>query len=286
MACFSPFIVDTPHLPEQKTPVPCGRCAHCKKVRTDQWVFRLMEEDKVSTSSYFITLTYNTDHVPISENGFMTLCRKEGPKFWKRLREHASRKFPYAKPIKYYLCGEYGSQRKRPHYHAIVFNVPDPELFYDAWDKGKVDVGNVAGASIAYTVGYLAKESKIPLFERDDRVPEFSQMSKGLGKSYVDNMRQVNYHKADYTRQFVVDHQNKKIPMPKYYKDIIYSDQERAILRKISEDAIEADRLKQWTEFKRKNPKATEVDFENYLRKKVVVKSNRYYKTKKQRNVD
>ena len=40
--------------------VPCGKCPNCKKRRVNEWVFRLQEEDKVSSTSYFITLTYDT----------------------------------------------------------------------------------------------------------------------------------------------------------------------------------------------------------------------------------
>ncbi len=28
------------------------------------------------------------------------------------------------------MCGEYGEMTKRPHYHAIVFNLPIPDLKY------------------------------------------------------------------------------------------------------------------------------------------------------------
>ena len=54
-------------------PVPCGKCPDCVKKRTSQWSFRLRKQAEVSTSAYFITLTYDTEHVPITPNGFMTL---------------------------------------------------------------------------------------------------------------------------------------------------------------------------------------------------------------------
>ena len=88
--------------------VPCGKCPNCKKRRVNEWVFRLQEEDKVSSTSYFITLTYDTVVVPISPNGFMTLKKRDLQLFWKRLRK-AIGKGP---KIRYYAVGEYGSKSK------------------------------------------------------------------------------------------------------------------------------------------------------------------------------
>ena len=65
--------------------LPCGKCPNCYARRISGWSFRLMEEDKVSSSSYFITLTY--DNPPMSENGFMTLKKSDFQKFMKRLRK-------------------------------------------------------------------------------------------------------------------------------------------------------------------------------------------------------
>ena len=281
MPCHDPYVTVIPGRVEHRVPVPCGRCAYCKKTRTDQWVFRLMQEDKVSLYAHFITLTYDTKNVPISGNGFMTLDKSHPPLFWKRLRDYAVRRYPHSRPIRYYLCGEYGSKNERPHYHAICFNVPDPELFYDSWKLGKIDVGEVEGASIAYTVGYMNKETRIPKFHRDDRVPEFAQMSKGIGKSYVSDMRNVNYHKDDYSRQYVTDHQGKKIPIPKYYKDRIFDDKEKAFIRRKSE----LSRLEREEEEKRlffiKNPNATDLEWIKYMEGKKVVTYKRYYSKSK-----
>ena len=175
MPCHSPYNARVKFPTEwgkQSVPVPCGRCADCKATRIRQWVFRLMQEDKVSKYAHFITLTYNTLFAPMSDNGFMTLDPLDVKYFMKRLREHTKRKFPWSEPLKYYFVGEYGDQNWRPHYHAIVFNVPDEELYYDAWMRktdsgekvhiGKVHVGSVKDKSIAYTLGYMSKQGRVP----------------------------------------------------------------------------------------------------------------------------
>lgn len=232
MACDSPFTVDRGPAyaaTQRMVAVPCGRCAICKRTRINQWVFRLLQEDKHSTSSYFITLTYDTDHIPISENGFKTLQKSDYQKFMKRLR----RRMPKHVRLKYYAVGEYGTKSDRPHYHAIIFNLPDPQIIEDAWTLGSIHFGTVSGNSIAYTAKYIDKDSRIPKHRNDDRVPEFSLMSKGLGKAYL-TKAMTKYHKADLTRNYVVTDQRHKVPMPRYYKDKLFNDHELEVIRFLS----------------------------------------------------
>ena len=87
MACDTPYYVK-PKGYLDSVPVPCGRCPLCKRKRINQWVFRLQEEDKYSKSSHWITLTYDTDNVPLcgENNSMMTLDKKDFRLFMKRLR--------------------------------------------------------------------------------------------------------------------------------------------------------------------------------------------------------
>lgn len=198
-------------------------------------------------TAYFITLTYNTDHVPISENGYMTLHKPDVQKFFKRLRK-------FSNPgIKYYLCGEYGTQKMRPHYHIILFNADletlislkwanfaqdEPATYLNGkyefksslWQSGHMTIGTVTEASIGYTLQYIEKPRLIPMHKKDDRQREFSLMSKGLGKSYI-NEKNIEWHKDWLTnRMYLPLMDGKKAALPRYYKEKIYTDQEREII--------------------------------------------------------
>lgn len=149
------------------------------KKRISGWSRRLLLEGERASSALFVTLTYNTGHVPFTNAGYMTLCKPDLQKFFKRLRwispEHK---------IKYYACGEYGGKRMRPHYHIILFNT-DYATVTKAWaldekPLGNIDFGDVTGASIGYTLKYMSKPSVIPKHKNDDRIKEFSLMSKDL----------------------------------------------------------------------------------------------------------
>lgn len=227
--CFNPYKLKAPH-PHTGEPqyVPCGKCPECRARIISGWSFRLMQEEKASLSSWFVTLTYDSMYVPYTQGHYKTLNKKHVQLFMKRLRRLHGTVSNY--PIKYFAVGEYGDKHWRPHYHLIIFNTA-PEFVINAWKDpethnpiGQVHFGQVSAASVGYTLKYMCKEGRIPLHRNDDRVPEFRLMSKGLGLSYI-TMDILEWHHADeVNRMHCVLADGKKISMPRYYKDWIYQD--------------------------------------------------------------
>jgi len=254
MKCDTPFYI----LPKgrlEKVPVACGKCPPCKISRVNSWVFRLQQEGNRSQSSHFVTLTYDTDHIPITGNGFMTLSKRDIQLFFKRLRKLT----PNVK-LKYYIAGEYGTQRGRPHYHAIVFNCPDTSLFNEAWQLGGVYIGTVSGDSIAYTMKYIDKSNFKKKHERDDRQPEFSLMSKGMGANYLTD-EVVRYHKSDIRRLYLTKLGNIRIALPRYYRQKIYSEDEQREQTKYIQSHFEDTDKKELRYYLDANPDKTEADY-------------------------
>ena len=225
MACDTPFYVNNPRYPiysnDRQVPVPCGKCPACLSRRTSVWTFRLKTQAKNANTSYFVTLTYDTRFVPITKRGFLTLDKRDVQLYFKRLRKA----HPKEVVIKYYLAGEYGSKTFRPHYHIILFNA-DIELIHKAWDKGEVHIGELTEASAAYTAKYINKGKIIPMHKNDDRLPEFSLMSKKLGLNYLSE-KIINYHRADIERNFITLEDGKKISLPRYFREKIWTETER-----------------------------------------------------------
>lgn len=232
---------------EKKIPVPCGKCTECRKRRASHWSFRLRKEGEVSTSSFFVTLTLAEEHMTYSPKGYRTIQKKHLQDFLKRLRQHEERQQtryrkyiadklqgkkpnPFHRPPRgwiyntnkttYYAVGEYGGRFKRPHYHAIIFNT-NVESILRAWQLGTVHIGDVSGASIGYTLKYISKGRKAGIQEGDDRVGEFSLMSKGLGKNYITE-KSKKWHTSDLTGRVYCTVEGKKLSMPRYYKQKIY----------------------------------------------------------------
>lgn len=226
-ACLTPFIVKQ----HDNIPVPCGKCPECKARRISGWSFRLMNEFKRASSGYFITLTYDTKHVPISRNGFMELRKRDVQLFFKRLRKAHTAADTFNNPIKYYAAGEYGGKTKRPHYHIILFNAK-LELIQPSWDLGQIHYGEVNEASVGYTLKYISKMSKFPMHRNDDRQPEFSLMSKRLGFNYL-TPQMIKWHNDDpNNRMYCNIEDGKKISMPRYYKEKIYDEHTRIMAGK------------------------------------------------------
>lgn len=271
---------DSPHYAWSTTlsknvPLPCGKCPPCKKRRVDGWVFRLLQEDKISSNAHFITLTYAPKHLPKTRNGLGTLVKSDYQNFMKRLRKLTKNK------IKYYAVGEYGETFLRPHYHAIIFNVPDPELYRTAWTLagsliGTVDVGKVSGDSIAYCAGYIDKLQQIPKFPRDDRLKEFSLMSKGLGANYITPATQ-KYHVQHLNELYLTKSSGHKIAMPKYYRDKLFTEQQKKKQLHIVKKAVEKIEQDREIDHFRKY----DGDYETYRFMKKLTRKKRYDARKK-----
>lgn len=239
--CIAPITLQKPveersFLGENAQQVPCGKCPKCLRRRQADWCFRLMEESKQSTSSIFLTLTY--EKAPKSVNGLDTLVKKDWQDFMKRLRK----KYQLYDRIKYYAVGEYGSRTNRPHYHAIMFNVPkrviqNVHLVDKTWNRGHVMLAPCNGATVAYTTKYVMSGKWKPddYFDketgqkiRDDRQPAFSTMSKGMGLCYL-TPQMRKYHKERLIG-LVTKRGGYTQALPRYFKDILFTDEEKKII--------------------------------------------------------
>lgn len=224
--CMFPYMVERKIFVNQGdrlVPVPCGKCPNCLKRRLAAWSFRLEVESLAWEKQFFVTLTYDTEFVPITKNSFMTLNPDHMTLFFKRLRMVAGK-------CRYYLCGEYGSQKKRPHYHLILFgnSSMDESKITQVWSDpktkkpyGDVYFGKVEPASIRYTVQYYDKGEWSPAHKRDDRLPEFSRMSQGIGRDFL-TPAQIRAFLNNPAKGYIYDKEGKKIAIPRYYKNRLY----------------------------------------------------------------
>lgn len=235
-------------------PLNCGKCLNCKKNRVNQWSFRLMNENKVSISAKFITLTYDSIHIPITENGFMTLRKEELQGFFKRLRYYEDNlklisqdefkrlkrggDICRVKKLKYYAVGEYGTKRRRPHYHIILFNLKDEQSIYKSWKFGSIHIDEVNNNTIDYTLKYIQKPSNRHKFKAFDGEMEFSIMSQGIG----DNWRSPEidrFYQKNLEVNYVMADKGYKVPMPKRYRDQMLTKEQKDQQIAIIKEAVE-----------------------------------------------
>lgn len=228
MDCLGPISIRNPDetSPERFIRVPCGKCAACLSRKRNEWSYRLECELKHSVSAFFITLTYDDVNVPDDGFGRLSLRKKDCQLFLKRLRKSLPDWH-----IRYYLCGEYGSNTHRPHYHAVMFGLPpDESLSYEevlrAWQKGFVQIGTVTPASIAYVTKYCITKAE-EMDEFDTRERPFALMSRrpGLGADYIDSHK--SWHLADESRFYSPKMDGQKVSLPRYFKEKIYDEKQR-----------------------------------------------------------
>lgn len=215
--------------------VPCGKCEACLTNRKNAWSFRLSQELKNSESGYFITLTYDDDNIPLESkivDGEMVVVasvnKRDVQLFLKRLRKKIE---PYK--VRYFLVSEYGPQTFRPHYHMILFNFPQLlknklyDIINESWKLGFIAVDDISPGRIAYCCSYCLDSSRLP----KQYTRNFMLCSKrpALGSTYLDNDSVCRYH-VDNLDDFVyISEAGKvsKIKMPRYYRDKLFSDDEK-----------------------------------------------------------
>lgn len=237
--CVSPLIKKLPTASRRTgaltQPVPCGKCPLCIKSRVGGWTFRLNQELSRSTSAYFVTLTYDEQHVPYTNNqppfkDYKTLRKKDVQDFLKRLRKRET-----TTPIKYYACGEYGSRTKRPHYHLLMFNVVDVQNIQKAWQNGFTYTLPLQNGAVPYVLKYMAKTSTNAT---NGRQKEFSLMSKRLGDNYI-TPQTVYFHTSRPENSFVTLDSGATIALPKYFKEKIYDNAMRMAVTEYQRKRIE-----------------------------------------------
>lgn len=212
--------------------LPCGQCVECRLARSLQWAVRCMHEKQLHSESAFVTLTYDDEHVPADRS----LSVREHQLFMKRFRKR------YGDGVRFYMCGEYGELRRRPHYHYLFFNrdfgdkkfyrtskggmrLYTSESLSELWPMGFNVVGEVTLESCAYVARYIcdkitgAKASDHYQYVDGDGVvhplvPEFTTGSRrpGLGADWY---KQFGRHSLLSGDHCVLD--GKRVRVPRFY---------------------------------------------------------------------
>lgn len=218
--------------------VPCGQCSACRLERSRRWAIRCVHEAQLHEQNCFITLTYSDEHLPDDRS----LDYRDFQLFMKRFRKLVKKET--GAEFRFYMCGEYGEQMGRPHFHACIFgyDFPDKTLWKrernvdlfrskrleKLWTYGYSTVGGVTFQSAAYVARYIMKKVTGDLAQEHyeyidpetgechSRTPEFTKMSlkPGIAAKWLER-----YQTDVYPSDFVVLN-GKKMRPPKYYDKI------------------------------------------------------------------
>lgn len=227
-----------PYLPDntEYLSIPCGRCIGCRLDYSRTWADRCMLEAEYHENNYFVTLTYDDDHLPEKRPGspVHSLNKRDMQLFMKRLRK----RFPDVK-IRFFGCGEYGSKSMRPHYHLLLFGVPfedlrlykrdlDNNYLYfvsdtvsSLWPFGFHLITELTWETCAYTARYIVKKQKgigAEVYEKYNYEPEFVLMSRkpGIAKQWFEDHKDIVFQ----SHYIPTKNGSKKIKSNKYFDNL------------------------------------------------------------------
>ena len=245
--------------------VPCNKCILCRDKKAREWSTRAMCEAQ-SSSGYplFVTLTYDNIHLP--KEGVNKLHAQN---FMKRLRVNLNRYLGYDVNLRFFLCAEYGSKTKRPHYHALIYNFPILDslkrtlsIIEKSWsfavskknlpgglifrdDKsnryrqqfGFVYVQHAQGGHVKYCMKYMRKDCEKPFGLND--VFYLSSRRRGLGFQWLQEHYDEYVNDPQLTDVTFTDKwsmANYTAAMPTYFKTYLYPTISRILPKNIRDD--------------------------------------------------
>ena len=181
--------------------VPCGRCTNCKIQIAKEWALRCTLELPYWDKAIFTTLTFNNEN-----NIDPSIHKTEFQKFVQDVRNDMRKS---GKKIKILGCGEYGDEKMRKHYHAIIFGIglsdekrvigtdetwiSEDGIIEKNWLKGNVFNGTVTYESCRYVASYIFKkyydDLKEQVYTSIGLETPFQYTSGGIGKSFYNEWK-------------------------------------------------------------------------------------------------
>lgn len=262
---------------QKATIIPCGTCLGCRMDKAKEWSDRLVMEASTWPENWFVTLTFDDEHLIEQCGAYKSLDVKHIQKFMKRLRKQFCHKelnletgrmhTIVDRKLRMFACGEYGDEKRtaRPHYHLIIFNLHLPvsdlhwlkqtkqgndlytsDIIAKCWPYGFNTVGSVTFESCGYVSRYTMKKvyglQGKEYYEKTHRKPPFLVMSRkpGIGFQFMtdhDWTSEPNVIVSDGT-------QFHECPVPKYMEryikktDPVLADERARLKRRLAYETM------------------------------------------------
>ena len=217
----------------KKVPIGCGKCLECMKQKSNHWKIRLYEDIQEHTNAKFVTLTFDPEPLKQLYNIVTTKNQKlEGYDIDNAIATLATRRFlerwrkQFKKSLRHWLVTEIGGTRYESlHLHGIVFT-DNTEAITKHWHYGFTFVGKyVNSKTITYISKYLTKA--------DAKHPNYTPViltSAGIGRRYTEQTIgnwQLNKYKGEDTKDTYRTPAGIQLGLPIYYRNKIYTEEER-----------------------------------------------------------
>jgi len=218
-------------------PVGCGKCMECRGQKARAWSIRLQEEIRVNKTGKFVTLTFSNESIAELktaveqqlglitgydlDNEIATLAVRRFLERWRKKHKIS---------LKHWLITELGQGKnwkwqgtENLHLHGILFTESKTDI-NQIWKYGYTFIGDyVSEKSINYMTKYM---TKIDVMHKQ-YTPKILT-SPGIGKAYTERIdAKLNKYKGKNTREHYTTRQGTKINLPIYFRNKIYTEDER-----------------------------------------------------------
>jgi|SRR5690606_28764744 len=260
--CLYPRLIDNPKYRANKknggnipavsdnrvklVPIGCGDCIECRKQKSREWQVRLLEDLRHNNNGIFVALTFRTeDYVELHEemkkesglDGYdldNQIAKKAVRRFLERWRKK------HKKSIRHWLITELGhGETEHIHLHGIVWIEPkyylkesktetikeqQQNIIAQYWKYGAVWVGDyVNEKTINYMTKYVTKVDQEHKYYK-----AIILTSPGIGRGYTNRLDfKQNKYNGTKTKEYYRTRNGYKIALPIYYRNKIYSEEER-----------------------------------------------------------
>lgn len=246
MCLYPKLILNRKYLPNKKNngiphpitdertklvPVGCGKCMECRKKKKNEWNVRLLEEVRDDNKGKFITLSFSEEELSYLEQEIQYEDETiEGYDLENKCAKLAIRRFlerwraETGKSVKHWFVTELGQTKtERIHLHGILWT-DDLRTLQKAWKYGRVWVGlYCTERTVNYMVKYISKTDKL-----HEEYKPIILTSPGVGSGYMKHPNANNNRfKGEKTTETYRTRQGFKKALPIYYRNKIYTEQER-----------------------------------------------------------
>lgn len=219
-------------------PIGCQKCIECKKKKARDWKVRLTEDIKHNKHAKFITLTFSDESInkliceneelqelngyPL-DNGIATKAVRLFNERWRK---------KYKKALRHWLVTELGHNgTENIHLHGIIYTQEDFSTIAKLWQYGYIwpnpERKNTRNYVNGKTISYLTKY----VLKNDKDHPNYNSKiltSPGIGCNYTETYNfTTNKFKGEETDEAYRQPNGTKISLPIYYRNKVYSEQER-----------------------------------------------------------
>lgn len=245
-------------------PYGCGNCIQCRKQKQREWMVRLLEDIKTNNNGKFITLTFSNESIQELTKiaNEWTIYKKKYK--WPTVKQHTNKYYKLPKPkhgyildneiatiavhrlrerwrkkyktsLRHWFVTELGHNgTENIHLHGIIWHNEPIEIIDKYWKYGFTHKGNYNIKTGKYhnyvnsgTIGYITKYvSKTDLLHQ--KYKPIILTSPGVGNNYTNtNQSNANKYKDENTNDLYKTSTGHKMTMPTYYKNKIYTDEEK-----------------------------------------------------------